>query len=83
MATAESNNGLYFIVGGLVVLAVVFGLYFWAAPAAGVGVSSSSPSSSSTVEHVSTTTTNSETTLRLSLKCHTAALLCRYECFLE
>lgn len=29
MANTERNNNLYFIVGGLVVLAVIFGFIFW------------------------------------------------------
>ncbi len=44
MATSDQNNMPYFIVGGLVVLAIVFGfIYFYTVDPAGRGVAGTSP----------------------------------------
>ena len=44
MATSESNNTLYFIVGGLVVLALIFGfIYFYTGEPTGRTIAGTSP----------------------------------------
>jgi hypothetical protein len=59
MATNESNNTLYFIVGGLVVLALVFGfIYFYTGEPTGRTIAGTSPAAgmSSTLERDETKT---------------------------
>lgn len=58
MATGESNNTLYFIVGGLVVLAVIFGfIYFYTGAPTGRLIAGTSPAAgTSTLEKDETKT---------------------------
>jgi len=49
MATSESNNTLYFIVGGLVVLALIFGfIYFYTGEPTGRTIAGTSPAAGTT-----------------------------------